>query len=378
MEKFKSYVNTKQLNEGVTDASTEIEYALVDQTGGKSGKTKVNLAAHLAADGKFTGDDRVSNYAKTILKNAKITGKGKMSKNMPVNKGTYADGIPKWQGTNTTPKTDIIIGAARISLKSGSSQLMSGSAEEALSTFDAATHNSPKMTADMEKLGEEIKTGILGLLKTSQHPDKFKGSKTTLIKSGLWDKDEILVKADKHNKVLQQKFVRLFEQKEFKQAFVFEAMTGKTKFNDSDATADHFLVVDWNGKAKYKEVKDHTSKYVKDILGRVSPNVKFKTGSKPRTKTRESGFYSFRSVIGLMYAHVNEANEELQAALELQGDVLTEGFSDVVKGIWNRVMKFFSELWNKVWTFITMSAASMADFLGVVPYIPELTKAILW
>ncbi len=46
---------------------------------------------------------------------------------------------PEWKGTNKTPKTDLIYGKQKISLKkSGGSQLMSGGQAESISTFEAA------------------------------------------------------------------------------------------------------------------------------------------------------------------------------------------------------------------------------------------------
>ena len=52
-----------------------------------------------------------------------------------------------WKGygaTDTTPKTDILIGNMRFSLKIGDAQLMSGGPAESMATFYAALENSDK------------------------------------------------------------------------------------------------------------------------------------------------------------------------------------------------------------------------------------------
>ena len=47
----------------------------------------------------------------------------------------------KYGATDTTPKTDILIGNKRLSLKIGMAQLMSGGKSESLATFYAATNS---------------------------------------------------------------------------------------------------------------------------------------------------------------------------------------------------------------------------------------------
>ena len=66
-------------------------------------------------------------FAKAYGTNFKQTGSG------------TASTAARWKGRNKTPKTDIISGKHKISLKkSGGSQLMSAGADEAISTFEAA------------------------------------------------------------------------------------------------------------------------------------------------------------------------------------------------------------------------------------------------
>ena len=127
------------LAEGSTEAAKEMEYVLVDAAGGDSGKTSYpNLE-------KVLKDKDPLELGKEILTKVNLLGKkgeNRMSVSAPVNSKKWPDdGTPMWTGGNTTPKTDIIIGGNFISLKKGSSQLMSGGIEESISTFNVAARN---------------------------------------------------------------------------------------------------------------------------------------------------------------------------------------------------------------------------------------------
>ena len=53
-------------------------------------------------------------------------------------------------------------------------------------------------------------------------------------------------------------------------------MTGAVKFDNGDASADTFLVVDFDGSSEIHEVKSSSDRYVSEI-SKVNPDVKFKT-----------------------------------------------------------------------------------------------------
>ena len=204
---------------------------------------------------------------KAILKKAKIK-KGnpsntRMSLASPINSGTWEDGTPMWQGGNKPPKTDIIIAGNRISLKKGSSQLMSGGSAESLSTYEVAWRNTPEFSKSLNELADEVEQGLADLMPSRE--GKFMGGVETQkkggtvykdtknkkgklgdVKAGTFEKDKVLADADKHNLKMKKKMEQLFSGSvEFKKEFVFEAMTGKVKFVDGEGTATHFLVVDF-------------------------------------------------------------------------------------------------------------------------------------
>ena len=127
------------LAEGSTEAAKEMEYVLVVAACGDSGKIAYpNLRK--AISGKEI--EEPLELGKEILTKVKLLDKGgetRMSESADVNSKNWPDdGTPMWTGGNKTPKTDIIIAGNKISLKKGSSQLMSGGIEESLSTFNVA------------------------------------------------------------------------------------------------------------------------------------------------------------------------------------------------------------------------------------------------
>ena len=61
-----------------------------------------------------------------IINDIGLKGKGGKPATGVITKKKWSDGTPQWLGSNKTPKTDIILGGKKVSLKKGSSQLMSG------------------------------------------------------------------------------------------------------------------------------------------------------------------------------------------------------------------------------------------------------------
>ena len=132
-----------------------------------------------------------------------------------------------------------------------------------------------------------------------------------MLQQDLFTKDKILSAADKHNMKMKQKFRSFFDgNKAFYKEFVFEAMTGKVKFDDNEGTATHFLVVDFDGDGHLENVITSADAYVSKILPRVNPEVRFKSSAQTKKKTGKTGFYNFRSVVQLSYTAQSKAVKE--------------------------------------------------------------------
>ena len=203
------------------------------------------------------------------------------------------------------------------------------------------------------------------------------------VEAGTFDKDKILKAADDFNLKLKKQFADLFAgNQDFKKEFVFEAMTGKVKFGGNEGTAESFLVASYNGSADYHEVKNSSDPYVASILSKVKPDVKFKSTAVKRSidgKNTKTGHYRFWSVIGLGYNAAVKANKEVNEAYDLynSGELLTEGFLDVIKNIWNKFKTWLVNLLKKVKEWISESVENMMNFLGLKPDI-EFNNEITW
>jgi hypothetical protein len=386
------------LTEGSTEAAKEMEYVLVDAAGGPKHKKvykHVRPYAIKALNGKFAKSDTPSiDLGKLILKNARLprnSGTNRMSKSAPVSSN--------WRGGNKTPKTDIIIASNKISLKKGSSQIMSGGGAESLSTFEAATNAmGVAFTGELATLADQVQTGINNLLPSYvgtqkggldtqkyggtvyQDTRKKKGVIATIKKSkggkgyGEIDKDKTLREADKLNRDMTGKFAQLFTgSPQFKKEFVFEAMTGKVKFGGNEGTATHFLVVDFDGSASYHKVTQSSDDYVGTILSQVNPSVKFKSTAVKKkidgidTKT---GHYRFWSTVGLMYnAAAKTQNEVYDMMNSGELEYLSEGFFDFISKAWNKFKSFVKNLIEKVKNWIKKSVNNMMEYFQLQPNV---------
>ena len=378
-------MKVQKLLEGSTEAAKEMEYVLVHAAGGKQESEYKNLTPYAIKNGFETPLD----LGKKIINDIGLSDKGGyMSDSGKITSKKWSDGTPQWTGGNVTPKTDIVLGNKKVSLKKGSSQLMSGGPDESLSTFRAAVENTENF--NLEGLAKEVEDGITNLVPstvgdfmggvdlqkkggTVYKNTKQKKGKLGDVAPGTFDKDTVLKAADDHNLLLKKKFADLFtENIEFKKNFVYEAMTGAVKFDKGPAAADWFLVVDFDGTFEMNEVKSANDPYVSKVLSKVKPDVKFKSTAVKKkidgVKNQKTGHYRFWSVVGLGYTaavkNLNNAYEDYE-----NGELLQEGFFDKVGKIFKKFTQFLSRVFTKMKEFITSSVSNMAEFLGVEPEI---------
>ena len=373
-ENYVDHVEQMQnLFEGSTEAAKEMEYLLVHVAKGRIPPAKKkfkNIKPYAQKNGFKTPED----LGKKILQNAGLSGRsGSMVDSQPVNK-------PTWRGNNKTPKTDIIIDKNKISLKKGSSQLMSGGPAESGSTFEVAASKVKGMQKQLDSLAKECQEGIDNLLPSTVGTEL--GGKDTQVSAGTFDKDKILKAADNFNLELKDKFRALFQNNvAFAKEFTFEAMTGKVKFNDNDGTATHFLVVDFDGSAEYHKVSKSTDSYVAKILPKVNPDVKFKSTSikkKIDGKDTKTGYYRFWSVVGLGYKAALTQTEELMRDVE-NGNMIymSEGFMDKLKSIYSKVKDIVAKAFTAIRDWLVSSALNFAEFLGLTPDI-KFNNTVKW
>ena len=146
-----------------------------------------------------------------------------------------------WKGRNATPKTDLIGGKDRISLKkAGGSQLMSAKKEEAISTVEAAMATFSQTAKGKREFATLLKSFEENLITMSQ-----KGQMTQLRKDPNMTK-EIEIADTKTAKVNEDIEKYINNSPEFKAHFCWEAATGHTKFGQ-DTWPTATLIVTFKG-----------------------------------------------------------------------------------------------------------------------------------
>lgn len=223
--------------------------------------------------------------AKNILKQNNLTG-GNSAQQLGSSSSPLTDFWKSHGAINTTPKTDIILGDKKISLKVGPSQLMSGAGNELSATFYAALKNTPEVQKEIvDHITDTIKkVFVKGTTKAGNvRQAKQKGD------------DEILNQAvDKMGEL--KKDIKFFFTKnpEFLTNFAYEAATGEQKFGGNAGTADYILSISSN----YKNGKLHKidKAYAQQLANKMKLDISMKSGSQKLAGVK-TGRYNYFTVL---------------------------------------------------------------------------------
>lgn len=257
---------------------------------------------------------------------------------------------PFWKShgaTDTTPKTDILIGDMRISLKIGMAQLMSGGKSESTATFYAAVNDS-SATISKDPQYEITKNILEDFVTTSLAPGQLR----PIIKSG---ENELVNKGEKAHKEAMSEMGKLFENnRDFKIAFAREAMSGYQKYGRTSlAAAEWMLVANHDGSGvQVHSVEDDG--YCARIADKMKLQARFKTSSR-KLKGVKTGEYNFWSVISLIvnamdeetYSHVGEPLNELNLAK------IASKIKRKVSGVLGKITGFFRAGIKKALSFLS-------------------------
>jgi len=223
--------------------------------------------------------------AENILKQNNLTG-GSGAKQLGSSSSPLSEFWKSHGAVNTTPKTDIIIGDKKISLKVGPSQLMSGAGNELTATFYAALKNSPNVRKEIiDDITNTIKkVFVKGTTKSGNvRQAKQKGD------------DPILnIAVDKMGD-LKKDIKNFFDNNpEFLTNFAYEAATGEEKFGGNNGTADYILSISSN----YKNGKLHKidKSYAKELAGKMKLDISMKSGSQKLAGVK-TGKYNYFTVL---------------------------------------------------------------------------------
>ena len=251
--------------------------------------------------------------------------------------------------SDITPKTDILIGNKRLSLKIGVAQLMSGGKAESLATFYAALKSTPELVED--KQFKKVNEVFDGFVKNTLAPTKLR----PIIKSG---ENPVVNSAEIAHKDCMRELGLLFQQsREFKIAFAREAMSGFEKFGkDSDAAAEFMLVASHDGtNVSIHSIYDDA--YCEKIADSMKLQARFKTSSR-KLKGVKTGEYNFWSVVSLIVDAMGS-------------EPITEGLFDIVKG---KLKRIGLKILRSVKSFLSRSVSNAMKFLGAKPEIKVNTK----
>ena len=251
--------------------------------------------------------------------------------------------------SDTTPKTDILIGNKRLSLKIGLAQLMSGGRSESMATFYAALKTTPELIDDpqFKKVNEIFESFVKNTLAPSQL--------RPIIKSG---ENPVVNAAEIAHKDCMRELGTLFETSSaFKIAFAREAMSGYEKFGKTSNSAAEFMVVSSHDGTTVSIHSVDDDAYCEKIANAMRLQARFKTSSR-KLKGVKTGEYNFWSVVSLIVDAMG-------------AETVTEGVFDAVRG---KLKKIGLKILNSVKSFITRSVTNVFKFLGAEPIIKVSTK----
>ena len=320
------------ITEADTKAAFEMETSIVNAANGD----------------KHTSSLVKEKAAKNIIKflNSKgVKGKGQMPASIyPTNFAKWDKYFPnsKVPGSTKTPKTDIIIGNTKISLKTGPAQLTSGGKNEASALFYNAIERAGKKPND---LISSIRDNISQLAPSTVTSEK--GNVAQVLKS---EKDKILVKANKLNQKLKQQIRELFSTGgAVSTYFTEEAMSGSIKFNNNLATATHILVTNFEGNNNSLH-RTNDLKYVSKIASQVNPQVRFKSTS-VKSDGVKTGYYRYWGVVSLITEEIEHDTNLLIEELNRE-NLLQEGIFDTItqkgKEVYDRITNFLKNIKEKI------------------------------
>lgn len=279
-------------------------------------------------------------------------------------------------GVDNTPKSDILFRDTNsgqiigVSVKCGPSQLMSGKAGgEATATIYAALE-----TMDKKKLQPSVKKKVETLIKSLKNlinqPRRTSGGDITdfLPDGELEGKDRDILKFDKlHKEAKKQLQELLSESKDFRKAFVYEALTGMAKFDTgnknkiSPAVAQYVLSLNKDGtEASLSQITPEYADKVADALSFVirfkSSSVKSSEAEAIRKKTGRK-VYSYWSVIS-MVLNPKKIVKEAFSHNPILNDLITENTIESIET---------SQLLDQIQNEIGDNIYSLMQFLEVEP-----------
>ena len=253
---------------------------------------------------------------------------------------------------NTTPKTDVLIGKQRFSVKVGMAQLMSGGKSESTATFNVAM----KQAKGLEKKPQSKK--VSAILENFVTASLAPGQLRAIIKSG---KNEVVNAGEAAHKECMKELGTLFEQsKEFKIAFAREAMSGFGKFGEKSDSAAEFMLVSSHDGSDVQVHSVYDDAYCESIADKMKLQARFKTSSR-KLQGKKTGEYNFWSVVSLIVDAADKVKKEEYTPEEVES--INEFFN--LGKIATSIKSAVASAFNKMKSILSRGIDSVIQFLGI-------------
>lgn len=252
---------------------------------------------------------------------------------------------------NDTSKTDIK-GDKNYSVKYGPAQLMAGVPAEARATLIAAAEKSGLSDKVQEKalaILEELKKYALRTEGEAMNLRALRSYTSADQLTNATNKKaySIIMKGEELQKQLTEEMQNLFDNDQnFQKEFIFEAMTGTSKFSDATAIADTMLCISKDAtNIKIESVATSSSPYVAKVVGVTTIKASYK-GAKRQNEPKTITYgYGFNTALRLYTKDLTEAANECAVAINsYNGNILNENFIDFVKKAWKKLKDVFGKI----------------------------------
>jgi hypothetical protein len=320
-----------------------------------------------------------------IIKDNNLKGKWKKPGNQPYSKD-WGRRLKQYGGTksDSTPKTDFILGRKNISLKtiskkSTSAFITNSNRPEANVIFHYACvksgiNRSPKLKAEVDKMKKDyfekmhfnkvsdVKAHRRDDIKSAAVINQFKGKKQNKKDKAQFPnlpdgklEGRVSKQAMKIEKELQDKLQDLMNSSDkFALEYVREGMTGLNKFGKGkDGCARYCLVTNTQGVSVMHDLfKDDA--YIQKLARQVKPTIRL-FGEIKNGKTQ------FRH---MWAASIKFLETELKNISE-QADILTEGaLLDFISNAWNKAIRYMERAWDAAMKWIGNSIDRLLEYFG--------------
>ena len=259
-----------------------------------------------------------------------------------------------------TPKTDMILGSANISLKKyGGSQLMSGGKSETLATLGFAYDNAPNsikskaFDSAWNKLNKDIEKQYVN----------FKlppGGQTGKIASGKMKVDkkikDLVINSMTQQTAMTNALRDIMQTTQIKKEIVREAMTGRAKFADKAASSTHMMKFDETGLSNFTAINE---KLVDSYTSKTAFNISFKTSG--------TGKKAWTALKGI-YKEENEFLNDIitESIAETDSEFLEESLlTRAIKTVKNWITRFLTKVWQRIKNFLMKGLDIALNLLGV-------------